>query len=631
MTELIVGLSGHIDHGKTSIIKSLTDEFSGALKEDESRGMTVDLGIAFLNDQITLIDVPGHQDFIKNMLSGVQSIDLGLLVIAADDGIMPQTKDHFNILKLLNVSSIIILINKIDLVDSDMLELVKLEISDLLIDSKYENSDILEISTIKKIGIKRLKEKLENHNYDIKSSSGPFRMPIDRIFSIKGFGTVVTGTVTSGSMKLGKEVKIEPISKLAKIRGINTHNSSSTNISIGQRAAINLQNIDKQDIKRGFQLVEKGFFRPSFSIIAEIQILNDIQKPLKRNQRIRIHLGTAEVIGKIYIFSKNKLEAGEISIILINLEQPLLSTFNDKFIIRHYSPIFTIAGGRVLIHSHKNNYFFNKKLKLSEISNYISLIDNTETNDFIKHIINEYHYNPIIIEELCIQLGYSKSDILDYIKNNNDIIELLHLNKRWILTNSQFQNIKEKLIKDIKYYLNNDKYAASINKEELTNISGINTDFLDFMLIELKKDNLIERKTEGWSLFRHQVILNDVDIKFKDMFLDIIEKEKFDTSSLTELMKAIGINNEKDFNKIIKICETDRLIIRISQSIIISTNNFNILKKELINYFTQNTSISVSEFKDLFKISRKYAIPLLEYLDKIQFTYRDNNERKLLE
>ena len=262
MTELIVGLSGHIDHGKTSIIKSLTDEFSGALKEDESRGMTVDLGIAFLNDQITLIDVPGHQDFIKNMLSGVQSIDLGLLVVAADDGIMPQTKDHFNILKLLNVSSIIILINKIDLVDSDMLELVKLEISDLLIDSKYENSDILEISTIKKIGIKRLKEKLENYNYDIKSSSGPFRMPIDRIFSIKGFGTVVTGTVTSGSIKLGKEVKIEPISKLAKIRGINTHNSSSTNISIGQRAAINLQNIDKQDIKRGFQLVEKGFFRP---------------------------------------------------------------------------------------------------------------------------------------------------------------------------------------------------------------------------------------------------------------------------------------------------------------------------------------------------------------------------------
>ena len=629
MTELIVGLSGHIDHGKTSIIKSLTDEFSGTLKEDDLRGMTVDLGIAFLNDKITLIDVPGHQDFIKNMLSGVQSIDLGLLVIAADDGIMPQTKDHFNILKLLNVSNIIILINKIDLVDSDMLELVKLEISDLLIDSKYANADILEISTIKKIGIKRLKEKLENYNYDTKNSSGPFRMPIDRIFSIKGFGTVVTGTVTSGSIKLGKEVKIEPISKLAKIRGINTHNSSSTNISIGQRAAINLQNIDKQDIKRGYQLVEKDFFRSSFSIIAEIQILNDIQKPLKRNQRIRIHLGTAEVIGKIYIFSKNKLEAGETSIVLINLEQSLLSTFNDKFIIRHYSPIFTIAGGRVLLHSHKNNYFFNKKFKLSEISNYISLIDNTETNYFIKHIINGYHYNPIIIEELCVQLGYSKSDILDYIKNNNDIIDLLHLKKRWVLTSSQFQKIKEKLIEDIRIYLNNNKYAASINKEELTNISSINTDFLDFMLTELEKDNLIERKIDGWSLFKHQVILNDFDIKFKDIFLNIIEKEKFNTSSPTELMKDIGINNEKDFNKIIKICENDKLIVRISQSILISSNNFNILKKELINYFNQKESISVSEFKDLFKISRKYAIPLLEYLDKIQFTYRDNNERKL--
>ena len=271
MTELIVGLSGHIDHGKTSIIKSLTNEFSGTLKEDESRGMTVDLGIAFLNDKITLIDVPGHQDFIKNMLSGVQSIDLGLLVIAADDGIMPQTKDHFDILKLLDVSNIIILINKIDLVDSDMLELVKLEISDLLVDSKYENADILEISTIENIGIKKLKEKLENFKCNNKKSSGPFRMPIDRIFSVKGFGTVVTGTVTSGSAKIGNEVKIEPISKLAKIRGINTHNSSSENVVVGQRAAINLQNIDKADIKRGYQLVDKHFFKPVRSIIAKIK------------------------------------------------------------------------------------------------------------------------------------------------------------------------------------------------------------------------------------------------------------------------------------------------------------------------------------------------------------------------
>ena len=188
MNELIVGLSGHIDHGKTSIIKSLTNEFSGTLKEDVKRGMTVDLGIAFLNDKITLIDVPGHRDFIKNMLSGIQSVDVGLLVIAADDGIMPQTIDHFNILKLLDVSELIILINKIDLVDEEMIELVKLEIQDLINDTKYKHADILNISTLENKGIKELKNTLENISRIDKKDNGAFRMPIDRIFSVKGFG-----------------------------------------------------------------------------------------------------------------------------------------------------------------------------------------------------------------------------------------------------------------------------------------------------------------------------------------------------------------------------------------------------------------------------------------------------------
>lgn len=630
MTELIVGLSGHIDHGKTSIIKSLTNEFSGTLKEDESRGMTVDLGIAFLNDKITLIDVPGHQDFIKNMLSGIQSIDLGLLVIAADDGIMPQTKDHFNILKLLDVSNIIILINKIDLVDSDMLELVKLEISDLLIDSKYKNADILEISTIENIGIKKLKEKLENFKCETKSSSGPFRMPIDRIFSVKGFGTVVTGTVTSGSIKIGKEIIIEPISKLAKIRGINTHNFSSENVTVGQRAAINLQNIDKVDIKRGYQLVEKDFFRPVFSIIAKINLLDDIQKPIKRNQRIRIHLGTAEVIGKIYIFSKNKLDASESSIVLINLEQPILATFNDRFIIRHYSPIFTLAGGKVLLHSHKKNYFYNKKFKLTEIANIVDSMTDVETNNLIEHIINNYDFNPVNFDDLCIQLGYSKINFLDFIKSQKEIIELSYLNKHWILTNKQFFRIKEKLVADIKKYFNENKYSSNVNKEELTNISRVNADFLDFMLTQLEQDNLIQRKIDGWSLYNHKINLSDSDKKYKQLLLDIIENQKFNTSSITDLKLKVGMSSEKDFNKIIKICENEQLIIRISQSIILSTNNFNFLKNKLVNYFKENKSISVIEFKDLFGISRKYAIPFLEYLDKIKITYRNGNSRELL-
>ena len=210
------------------------------------------------------------------MLSGIQSVDVGLLVIAADDGIMPQTIDHFNILKLLDVSELIILINKIDLVDEEMIELVKLEIKDLINDTKYKYADILNISTLENKGIKELKNTLENISRIDKKDNGAFRMPIDRIFSIKGFGTVVTGTVTSGSVAIGTEVKIEPISKLVKIRGINSHNNTSSSVSIGQRAAINLQNIDKDDIKRGYQVVDKNLFGGVYSVIAEIQILDDL-------------------------------------------------------------------------------------------------------------------------------------------------------------------------------------------------------------------------------------------------------------------------------------------------------------------------------------------------------------------
>ena len=308
MKEIIIGLSGHIDHGKTSLIKSLTNQFSGTLKEDKNRGMTIDLGVAFLDKNITLIDVPGHEDFIKNMMSGIHSIDIGLLVIAADDGIMPQTIEHFNILKLLNISNLIIIINKIDLVDSEIIDIIRLEILDLIKNTKYRNSDILEVSTLHNKGIDKLKDLLKEKSqaFPDKFNRGIFRLPIDRFFSIKGFGTVVTGTVISGSAKIGDELYIQPINKPVKIRGLNSHNSSLETISIGQRAAINIQNIDINNIKRGFQIVSKNFLLPLKSIIAKINILDKKNFFIKKNQRIRIHLGTSEVIGKIFLFNQKK-------------------------------------------------------------------------------------------------------------------------------------------------------------------------------------------------------------------------------------------------------------------------------------------------------------------------------------
>jgi selenocysteine-specific elongation factor len=630
MSELIVGLSGHIDHGKTSIIKSLTNEFSGTLKEDLKRGMTVDLGIAFLNDKITLIDVPGHQDFIKNMLSGIQSIDVGLLVVAADDGIMPQTIDHFNILKLLKVSKLIILINKIDLVDDEMIQLVKLEIEDLINGSKYQNSNIINISTIENKGIKELKETLENIKIIEKNNNGAFRMPIDRIFSVKGFGTVVTGTVTSGNISIGDEVNIEPISKSAKIRGINSHNSVSKTVSIGQRAAINLQNIDKEQLKRGFQVVDKFFFSEVYSIIAKIVIIDSIEKPIKRNQRIRVHLGTAEVIGKIFLFGKNNLKGGETAIVLINLEKPIVASYKDRFIIRNYSPVFTLGGGSIFIHSKIKNNFFNKNMKLSQISNLAGDIQNVDESNFIKYIIQKFNLNPILFSELCNQLGYSKLQLTNFLKSCNQIKEVNHLNKNWLLTEDQIQLLKSKVLDTLKFFFKNNPYSNSVNKEIITNDTNINSDFVDYLLIDLKNEKQIEKKLNGWALFKHEIKLSELDRKNKEILISILDKEGFNTSSIKDLIFKCNMKDEKTLINIIKICENKKLLVRVDQSILLSTSNFNNLKDKLIIFFKSKPSITVVEFKELLNISRKYAIPLLEYLDKIQFTYRDTNVRKLI-
>ena len=626
MKEIIIGLSGHIDHGKTSLIKSLTNKFSGTLKEDENRGMTIDLGVAFLDNNITLIDVPGHEDFIKNMMSGIHSIDIGLLVIAADDGIMPQTIEHFNILKLLNISDLIIVINKIDLVDSEIIDIIKLEILDLIKDTKYEKSNILEASTLNNIGIDKLKDLLMEKSQIIpnKLNRGAFRLPIDRFFSIKGFGTVVTGTVMSGSAKIGDELYIQPINKSVKIRGLNSHNSSLKSVFIGQRAAINIQNIDINNIKRGFQIVSKNFFMPLKSIITKINILNEKKFFIKKNQRIRIHLGTSEVIGKIFLFNQKKINQNQTSIVLINFEKPIIGSYKDKFIIRHYSPVYTIGGGEIILSSQKHN--FGKKL--TDIATIIEKLNNID-DDYIETIISIYNHNPILLDDLCYQLGYHEKNLLELLESYKNIIIITYLNKKWVLTNNQLKSIKDLIINFINDFFIKNPYETSINRKIINNQLDIQIDLIDYLLIQLFKEKKIKKQDSGWTISNYQINLSNEEQELKNMILDILDNEIFNTSSVEELGLKCKISDSKLIINILKICESEKLIIRINQNLFITSSNINILKNKLVNFFKTKNTINVSEFKNLINSSRKYAIPILEYLDKIKFTYRDNNERKL--
>jgi len=588
--------------------------------------MTIDLGVAFLDQNITLIDVPGHEDFIKNMMSGIHSIDIGLLVIAADDGIMPQTIEHFNILKLLNISDLIVVINKIDLVDSEIIDIIRLEILDLINDTRYENSNLLEVSTLNNIGIDKLKDLLKEKSQVLpnKFNRGIFRLPIDRFFSIKGFGTVVTGTVISGSAKIGDELYIQPINKPVKIRGLNSHNSSLQTVSIGQRAAINIQNIDINNIKRGFQIVSKNFLLPLKSIIAKINILNKKNFFIKKNQRIRIHLGTSEVIGKIFLFNQNKINQNQTSIILINFEKPIIGSYKDKFIIRHYSPVYTIGGGEIILNSQKYN--FGKKL--SDINTIIDTL-NDINDDYIETIVSINNHNPILLDHLCYQLGYHKKQLLELLESYKNIIIITHLNKKWVLTNEQLESVKNLIINFINDYFIKNPYETSINKKIINNQLNIQIDFIDYLLIKLFEDKKIKKQDNGWTVSNYKINLSNEEQELKNMILNILDNELFNTSSVEELGEKCTVSDLKLIINMLKICESEQLIIRINQNLFITSSNMIILKNKLINFFKNKNSINVSEFKDLINSSRKYAIPILEYLDKIKFTYRDNNERQL--
>ena len=352
MNQFVIGLSGHIDHGKTSIVHALTGTNTDNLKEEIKRGMTINIGFAFMNEDITLIDVPGHEKFIKNMVVGVNSIDYALLIIAADDGVMPQTIEHFEILKLLNIKYGSIVLNKVDLVDKDWLDMVELDIKDFINDSFLSNAPIHKVSATKKTGI----EELKNYLFEVKNNlknkqkydKGIFSLFVDRVFNAKGFGQIITGTIASGSIAIGDKLNLLPNNKEVKVRGVQTHNQNINQLTIGDRAALNIQSNDKANIKRGNHLSTPNYFKTTKVAIVQIQILSKFKRGLKNNDRLRIYIGTQETMARIFFTLDEKNIIGKNKYALLKFEKSVVAPFYDCFIMRMYSPLITVGGGKII-------------------------------------------------------------------------------------------------------------------------------------------------------------------------------------------------------------------------------------------------------------------------------------------
>ena len=621
MNQTVIGLSGHIDHGKTTLVQALTGINTDSLIEEQRRGMTIDIGFAFLNENITLIDVPGHEKFIKNMMAGVASIDLAILVIAADDGVMPQTREHFEILNLLNIPQGIIVINKTDLADEDWIEMVELEISEMVEGSFMKNSPIIKVSSIKNIGIDILKSKIIEYskNTPQKYDRGIFRMHIDRSFTMKGYGTVVTGTVNSGSIKKGDNIEILPGNIIAKVRGLQSHGRDVASISLGDRAAINLQGIDKINIIRGSQISEPDYLQSILKVAVSIHLLSTEKKILLQNHRIRVHLGTQEVMARVAFTSNKRLIPGESAAAVLRLESPLVAARGDKFIIRSYSPVVTIGGGEVL------DILIDNKWTI--VRDKIEELYNKPKSQQITKLVEQSGSSPLTFKELKVRLSLSDDKIKSLIESNKKLVWKKYKQNIWLVTIEQLKELKEKTQNLLKYFHESNPNEIGLKKEKIRQQLQSNDSFVDCLLYDMELEKLILKSNDFWSHINFKLELDSKDDALQLDVLSILESEGFISSNLVELSNKSGYPKQKIMD-ILKVSEKQGKILRIEGNLVFTYSNFLALKNKVKKHFKINSNMSISEFKEMAETTRKYAVPLLEYFDKIKITYRDGNTRR---
>ena len=616
----IIGLSGHIDHGKTSIVKALTGENTDNSKEESLRGMTINIGFAFLNNGITLIDVPGHERFIKNMVAGVNSIDYALLVIAADDGIMPQTIEHFEILKLFNIQDGAVVINKIDVVKKEWLDLVVDEVRNFIKGSFLDDKKIYRVSASNLEGIDELKNDLIHYKYkQNRKNKGVFRIFVDRVFSSKGFGTIITGTITSGEVKIGDRLKILPQNKDIKVRGLETQKEKVNILEIGSRAAINIQTNEKIIIERGNHISNIDYFSTYESAIVSVNILTKIKNDIKNNERLRIYCGTQEVMARILLCNENTIKPGSSTGAILKFEKPIVISIDDYFIIRKYSPLVTVGGGQVLELNIFKKWKDNKK--------YVNEIYNKE-NQFEKLaiIISNKGYHPFTYDTLSKYLNISREN-LEPLINKIDSIKLLDNN--WILIENQFNEISNFIIRYFDEFHIKNPYRKGMIKDEILNSLNIEEQFLDILLNYLLSKKLLKCSNNSWSKFDFYISLTDSEKSLSLEIIDLINKSELNTVSINELYDSFNSYDKNTLKKILDIEIENGSIIIISGNLLFSKRSIEKLIELVNKYFKDNISLDIGSFKKITKTSRKYAVPLLEYLDKINITYRFGNERKL--
>ena len=624
MHYVILGTAGHIDHGKSSLVKALTGIDPDRLKEEKERGITIDLGFADLSYpdgiKVGIVDVPGHEKLIKNMLAGAGGIDIVLMVIAADEGIMPQSREHLAICNMLKVKKGLIALTKSDLVEKDWLNLVAGEIKNFVKGSFLEGAEIIPVSAKTGDNIDLLKEKIREaaENVAAKPANGLFRLPIDRVFTLKGFGTVVTGTAVSGSISADAAVETLPKGIKTKVRGLQSHGEMLKTIYAGQRAAVNLQGVSKEEIRRGDVLTLPDMIKPVSVIDAGLEILGEAPT-VKSRSLVHVHTGTSEITARVIIYDKEKLNPGDKAYCQFRLQSPAVVLAGDRYIIRQFSPLLTIGGGEVLDPSPKRR---KRKEGIEDLS---ILMCGTLEEKLLSKILQSgiNGTDPLSLH------GWIKAEIPE-IKNALNLLvkkgEAVNSGGR-LFHKSSCEGFTKKVLFAVSDFHKKNPLKAGMPKENLkTLFKGLDQKTID-ELMTLIKDLAVEKEILRLKTFN--ISLSD-DKKFlKDKILRALESSAFQPPMKDELARAVAAG-EKEVNELLKIMAAEKSLVRINDSLYIPLSSYEKMIASLRDFFKKKQEMTVAEFRDILGTTRKYALPFLEFLDSGRVTLRVGDVRKFI-
>lgn len=622
MRYVILGTAGHIDHGKSSLVKALTGIDPDRLKEEKERGITIDLGFADLTypEDLTvgIVDVPGHERLIRNMLAGAGGIDLVLLVIAADEGIMPQSREHLSICNLLKIKSGLIAITKSDLAEKDWLDLVIDETRDFVKGTFLEGAEIVPLSSKTGFNLDLLKEKIKEAALRVepKPVKEVFRLPIDRVFTLKGFGTVVTGTLISGSISLDEPVEILPSGLISRVRGLHSHGHAIQKAYAGQRVAINLQGVDKEALMRGDVTITPKTITPTRTIDARIELLDNVP-PLKSKSLVHLHISTSETIARVILYDREELKPKDSCFCQLRLSDPVIALSGDRFILRRFSPVITIGGGTVLDPS-------PSRRKRTEGTNDLEMLEEGSLSEKIAVKVKKSGLEGMDLRSLS---GWVKADtpaIEGSIMILLDDGRLIKLDNR-LLHIDVYRNITSAILNTVRDSHKKNPLIPGIQKEELRTQLKVPREIWGALLSAIK-DIAAEKDIVHLRDFR---AASTDESLISSGIISVLEKARFQPPSKEEVSKALNVPI-KTVTDMLKLLSKEGRLVRINDSMYITASVHTEMLGILRSFYAGHPSMTVAEFRDLLGTSRKYALPFLEYLDSNKMTLRVGDVRKLL-